>query len=197
MSFITGTNDELIYASVAAGTAKASFTTEIGINDTAAMGPLAHIPPDFWAFNNNGIGRGLRITARGIIASTATPTYTFTVRLGAASSITAAILWGTAALTTTSGLATTGWKFEGEFLMKTIGAAGANSTGTGVGAFICGGFSTATAPYFPAWGAAATPGTVATVDTSITNYINFNVACSASAPGNTVTLQSLLIEGLN
>lgn len=37
MSFLTGTNTELIYASLVAGTAKASFTSEVQINDTAGM----------------------------------------------------------------------------------------------------------------------------------------------------------------
>ena len=40
-------------------------------------------------------------------------------------------------------------------------------------------------------------GTVATVDTSITNYINFNVACSSSSSSNTITLQQLIVLGLN
>jgi hypothetical protein len=196
MSFITGTSTELIYASVAAGTAKASFTSEVAINDTAGMGPIAHIPPDFWAFNNNGIGRGLRVTARGIVASTATPSYTFTLRLGSAASTSAAIILGSAALPTSSGLTTTMWEFRGEFVMKTIGAVGANSTGVGTGLLLCTGF-TGTPPCFPLWGGAATPGTVSTVDTSITNYLNFNITCTASSPSNTITLQSLLVEGLN
>lgn len=196
MSYLTGTNVELIYASIAAGTAKNTFTAEVAINDTAAMGPIAHLPPDFWVANNNGIGRGIRVTARGIVASTLTPSYTFSLRLGAAGSTSAAIILGSAALPTSSGLATTMWEFSGEFVMKTIGAAGANSTGVGTGKILCTGF-TGTPPLFPLWGGAATPGTVATVDTSITNYLNFNITCTASSASNTITLQSLLVEGLN
>ena len=52
------------------------------------------------------------------------------------------------------------------------------------------------APYiYPLWGGGATPGTVATVDHSIANYINFNVACSASSASNSITLQQLLVLG--
>ena len=88
-SFITGTSQELIYANIAAGTGKNTFTTEFQINDTTGMGAIAHLPVDFWTPSNT-IGKALRIEAFGIVSSTATPTYTFTTRLGTAGSITAA-----------------------------------------------------------------------------------------------------------
>ena len=195
MSFITGTNVELIYANTTSGTAKASFTTEVAINDTAGMGPIAHLPPDFWVANNNGLGRVVHITARGILSSTATPTYTFTVRLGAAGSITAAIVLGSVAVTTGSGVTNQLFTIDGDIVMRTIGAAGANSTVQGIGWFESPGIAS---PFGTAmFGGAASPGTVATVDTSITNYINFDVTCSASAAGNSIQLLQLLVFGLN
>lgn len=196
MSFYTGTSVELLYASTAPGTAKNTFTTEVQINDTAGMGVQCHLPADFWFPNKpNSIGRGIRVVARGILSTTGTPTFTFTVRLGAAGSITAAIALGSAAITTGSGVTNQAWEFEGDFILEAIGAAGANSTGRGTGQMQGGGLAS---PFnFPLWGGAASPGTVATVDTSITNYVNFNVACSASSASNTVTLQQLLVYGLN
>lgn len=196
MSFLTGTNMELIYASTAAGTAKNTFTSEVQINDTAGMGVQAHLPPDFWLPNKpQSVGRGIRIVARGILSSTATPTYTFTVRGGSAGSTSAGILLGSAALTTGSGVTNQLWEFQGEFILESIGAAGANSTGRGIGLLACGGLAS---PFsYALYGGAASPGTVATLDTSITNYINFNVACSASSASNTITLQQLLVYGLN
>ena len=195
MSFITGTSTELIYANTTSGTAKNTFTAEVAINDTAGMGPIAHLPPDFWVFNNNGIGRTLRIVARGILSSTVTPTYTFSLRLGASGSTTAAIILGSAALTTGSGVTNQLWEFEGDVVMRTIGAAGANSTVQGLGVLACGGLAS---PFsYALFGGAASPGTVATVDTTITNYLNFNVACSASSVSNTITLLQLLVLGLN
>lgn len=196
MSFYTNTNLELIYASVAAGTAKNTFTTEVQINDTAGMGVQAHLPADFWLPNRaQSVGRGIRIVARGILSSTATPTYTFTCRGGAAGNITTGILLGSAALTTGSGVTNQAWEFEGDFILEAIGAAGTNSTGRGTGQIQCGGLAS---PFnFPCWGGGASPGTVATIDTTIVNYINFNVACSASSASNTITLQQLLVYGLN
>lgn len=194
MSFVTGTACELLYASTAVSAAKASWTTEVTCNDTTTMGVQARIPADFWLPNSNSVGRGLRIVARGILSSTGTPTYTFTIRSGTAAAINTAILLGTAALTTGSGVTNQIWEMQGDVILTTMGAAGNNSTVRGVGTFISPGTAN---KIDPAWGGGATPGTVATVDTSITNFVNFNIACSASSASNTVTIQQLLVFGLN
>ena len=194
MSFLTGTNCELLYASTATSAAKASWTTEVTCNDTATMGVQAHLPPDFWLPTPGQVGRGIRIVARGILSSTGTPTYTFSIRGGAAGSTSTAILLGTAALTTGSGVTNQIWEMQGDVMLTTLGAAGTNSTVRGVGTFISPGTAN---KIDPAWGGGATPGTVATVDTSITNYINFNIACSDAEDANTVTIQQLLVFGLN
>jgi hypothetical protein len=194
-SFLTGTNVELVYVSQSAGTAKNTFTGEVQINDTAGMGVQAHLPPDFWLPRKQSNGQALRLVGRGILSSTATPTYTFTVRGGTAGNTSAAIMLGSAALTTGSGVANQMWELQGDVSMESIGAAGANSTIRGIGLLACGGLAS---PFsYPVWGGAASPGTAATLDTSIANYINFNVACSASSASNTITLQQLLVFGLN
>lgn len=196
MSFLTGTNVETIYTSLNTGTAKNTFTSEVQINDTAGMGVQCHLPPDFWLANNGQPGRAVKIIAQGIVSSTATPTYTFTIRSGAAGNTTSAILLGSAALTTGSSISNLYWRLEGEVVLTAIGAAGTNSTVRGIGYVISPGFTT-NAGINPVYGGAASPGTVATLDTSITNYINFNVACSASSASNSITLQSLEVFGLN
>lgn len=194
MSFLTGTSTEVIYASTVAGAAKASFTSEVQINDTATMGVQAHLPADFWLPNNSAVGKGIRIVARGIFSSTGTPTYTFTVRGGAAAATSGAIILGSTTLTTGSGVTNQFWEFEGEAFLKTIGAAGANSTLLGTGLLSSPGTANKIDPIY---GNATTPGTVTTFDTSITNYINFNVTCSANSASNTITLQQLMVFGLN
>lgn len=196
MSFLTGTNVELLYASTAAGATLASFTTEAQANTTATMGVQASLPPSFWLPNQNSVGRGIKIVARGILASTGTPTYTFTVRGGAAANVASTpIIAGTGAMATISGATTSVWEFEADCILKAIGAAGGNSTLMSVGRVICDGL--AASANCAAYGAAASPGTVATLDTSITNFINFNIACSASSASNTISLQQLLVFGLN
>lgn len=193
MSFYTGTNVETLYASTAAGSAKASFTSEAQINDTAGMGVQYHLPADFWMPNRAQTGRGIRIVARGLIGSTASPTFTLTIRAGAAGNTTSAILLGTAALTAANNAAQI-WELQGDVILTAIGAAGVNSTVQGIGTLITPGLANTISPVY---GGAASPGTVATLDTSVTNYINVNAACSASNASNTITLQQLLVYGLN
>lgn len=199
MSFLTATNTELIYASTAPGTAKASFTSEVAINDTAGMGVQCHLPPDFWLPNKSSVGRGIRVFARGLVSSTATPSYTWTVRGGAAGATSGAVLSGSAAIATASGITNAPWWFDsGDIILESIGAAGANSTIRSIGTLLTDGYSaTTTTRVFPLYGGAATPGTATTFDTSITNYINFNITCTASSSSNTITLQQLLVYGLN
>ena len=202
MSFLTGTNVELIYANTSVGASLNTFTTEAQLNTTATMGVQCHLPPDFWLPNQNAVGRGIKIVARGTLASTATPTFTFTVRGGATGNVASApVIAGTGAMATISGATTSQWTFEVDCILKTLAAAGANSTIFSVGQFssdaiaatancaIAGGLTTA--------GTLVAPGTITTLDTSITNYINFNVACSASSASNIAALQSLLVYGLN
>ena len=195
MSFLTGTNVETIYSSTSLGSAKNTFTTEVQINDTSGMGVQAHLPPDFWSPTNTQTGRGIRIVARGILSSTGTPTYTWTIRVGAAGNTTSAIILGSAALTTASGAANAAWELEGDVVLKTLGAAGTNSTVLGTGMIYSAGLNPVVAGIGA--GASLTAPTVATVDTSITNYINFNVACSASSASNNIQLTQLEVFGLN
>lgn len=201
MSFLTGTNTELLYTSTASGTAKASFTSEVAINDTAGMGAQAFLQPNFWSPTGSkaqAVGRGIRIVARGIVSSTATPSYTWSLRLGSAGNTSSAIVLGSAALATASGVTNVPWVFEGDVILETLGAVGTNSTVRGIGTLLTDGYSAATTTrLYMLYGSAASPGTVATVDTTITNYINFNITCTASSASNTITLQQLLVYGLN
>jgi hypothetical protein len=160
------------------------------------MGVQAMLPKGFFLPSKGENGKALRIVGRGILSSTATPTYTFTVRGGTQGSTTAAILLGSAALTTGSGVSNQMYELEGDVVLESIGgAAGATSTIRGTGLIACGGLAS---PFsYPVWGGAASPGTATTFDIGIDNYINFNVACSASSASNTITLQQLLVFGLN
>ena len=194
MSNITGTVTELVYASTSAGTAQNTFTAERSMNDTAGMGERPSFPANLWT-PTYGVGRGFRVLAKGIVSSTGTPTYTWTIRLGTNGSLTEAIVLGSAALTTGSGISNQYWELEGDVIFTAIATAGASSTVRGLGQIRCGGLAS---PFmYSLYGSAASPGTVATVDPSITNYINVNIACSSSSASNTITLQQLLVYGLN
>lgn len=190
-----GSLTELLYANTASGTAKASFTSEVQINDTTGMGAQAKLPADFWTPSPTSVGRAIKIIARGVLSSTGTPTYTFTIRSGAAGATTTAILLGSSTLTTASGASNQTWELEGDVVLSALGAAGTNSSVRGVGHIISAGLN----PVVAGCGANAslTTPVATTVDTSITNFINFNVTCSANSGSNTITLQQLLIFALN
>lgn len=197
MSFLTGTNTELIYANLNAGTAKTTFSTEATpiLNDTTGMGIQCSLPPSFWLPTGNQTGRGIHIKAQGVFSTTATPTYTFGIRLGAVNNLTTAQVLATAALTTGSGVTNQPWLLEGDVVL-TVMAAAAVATARGQGWFWSPGIAS---PFMAGAGASGslTAPTVATIDTTITNFINVNVVCSASSASNSVTLQQLMVWGLN
>jgi hypothetical protein len=154
MSFITGTNMELIYANTAVGIIKNTFTAEVQINDTATMGVQAHLPPDFWQPSPGQVARGLRIVARGIIGSTGSPTWTFTIRSGTAGSTSACKLLGSTTLTG-AGASPLAWEIIGDVFVTAMGAAGANSSIRGMGTIKSSGLS-------PTVGGLASGGVIAT-----------------------------------
>jgi len=192
MSFLTGTNCELIYANDTAFTAKNTFTTEVTIDDQTGGGPAAFLPQGFVNYSR----KGLRIEARGILSSTGTPTYTLTLRSGTIGNITAAILLGLPALTTLTKNTNKGWEFEGSIIFKDPSGSGAASSGTGAGMITCP--AGLASPFtYELWGGAAQPGSFSTFDPTIQNFIHFNVACSASSASNSIQLLEFLVYGLN
>lgn len=200
MSTLLPIRTELLYASDAAATAKDTFTTEVTINNTAGMLPQAVLPNDFWAAGraSSGVGRTIRVVARGIVSSTGTPSFTFTLRGGTAGSVTGPILLGSAALATASGVSSVPFCFEGDITLEAVGAPGANSTVRGVGTLLTDSYSAATTTrMYALYGGAASPGTATTFDTTVANYLNFNVTCTASSGSNSVTLLQFLVYGLN
>jgi hypothetical protein len=196
MSFLTGTNTELIYSSTGAGAAYNTSVTQTLLNANSTTMVQAHIPPDFWLPTNTSIGRGIRIVARGLISTTTgPPTFTFNVYLGASGATTTQIL-GAPAITTVASVTNVYWELQGDFILTAIGKAGTNSSGAGYGTVVSpAGFAS---PFtYALFGGAAQPGTIANVDTSITNYINVMGTWSASSASNSVTLEQLLVFGLN
>jgi len=200
MSNLNPGNTELIYASNGAATAKDTFTSEVTINNTGGMSPQVRLPNDFWRAGkaSSAVGRTIKIVAKGIVSSTGTPTFTWTIRAGAAGSTTGPVLLQSGDLATASGISAVPWNLEGYITLETIGAPGGNSTIRGIGTLLTDGYSaTATTKMYQLYGGAASPGTVTTFDTTIANFINFNITCSASSSSNTITLQQLLVYGLN
>lgn len=193
-SFVTGTNVELLYASIAAGASAATFTAETNLNTTATMGVGAKLGTDFFLAEPSQIGRAIKVVAQFVIGTTGTPTFTITMRMGNTQGATSGtIVLGSAPITTIAAAAARGACADGHMTLTAIGAAGANSTIRGIGT-VSGAAFTSTGDL---WGSAASPGTVATFDTAITNYLNINAACGTSNAANTIQLLQLLIYGCN
>lgn len=201
-SGLTGTWAETIYASSAAGTAKNTFTTEATINDTAGMGPYPVLPPEFF-LPGQGVGRTLRIVARGVTSTTSTaPTWQHFCRFNSgapAAPPTGPNVGSTPASAALCALSQTNmpWEYECDVTMSAMGAAGANSTLRGLGVFTAQTASTPTSIAVGIFGGGASPGTVATFDWSATTYITYSVACGTSSASNQVQLLQLIILGLN
>jgi hypothetical protein len=192
---------ELLYCSnhAAATINFGGSAAEAQVNTAALFGVQAHIPADFWLPNPNQVGRGIRIVARGSMASASTPTMTVTIRGGAAGNVASApILLGTAALVVGTG-GNASFYLCGDVILTAIGAAGANSTVMGRGTIESLNYwATGAGAVAPGLFAGASPtAPTAPIDTSIVNYININAACGAVSASNTVTLNQLLVYGLN
>jgi hypothetical protein len=199
MSFLTGTNAELIYTSTAVGATLATFTTEANMNTVATMGQVAQLPPNFWLSTGNQVGRGIRIVARGILSSTGSPTFTFTIRgLGTTTTpniSTAPILLGSAAVTAGATVTNQFWELQGDVIVTALGTGTATATIQGLGYVMGPAFAS---PFIqPVYGGAASPGTTANLTPTVTNFINVNAACGTSSASNSITLQQLLVFGLN
>lgn len=198
MSGWTGTYQELLYASTAAGIARNTFTAEAILNDTANMGASAYLPKGFWLPGaSNSVGRAIRIVARGILSTTGSPTFTWAVRLGASQSTTAPIVLGTAALTAGATVTNRQWELEGDVVLTALGGSGGASTVRGTGILTSGGLASPFQGDVWAGAPPASPGTVATVDATIDNYISVNAACGTSNAANAIQLLQLLVFGLN
>jgi hypothetical protein len=196
MSFYTGTNEELLYASTSNGIARNTFTAEAVLNDTATMGPPAYVPKGFWLPSSGySLGRAIRIDAWGILSTTASPTFTFTVRMGATQSTSAPIVLGSAATTAGATVTNKLWELHGIVALTAVGTTAGTATVRGYGTVA----STGLATPFGAdlFAGAASPGTVATVDTTIDNFISVNAACGTSSASNIIQLLQLYVHGLN
>lgn len=195
MSFLTGTNCELIYANNSAGTAKNTFTSEALINDTVGMGPQPCLPQGFFLGSSR---KGLKIAVTAAVGATSSaPTWALVFRGGGNGAITGPILGQSSTVT---GLASTTILLRAELDIVMGDSAGYT---IGTGATTARGTGTITVPRAASnqlgeiWGGNASPGTVTTFDPSVVNYINVSAICGTSNASNQIQLVQLLVYGLN
>ncbi len=198
MSNLSGTWREVMFDNNLDFTAVASSAAEASLLvSTPQIQPF--IPAMFFD-PAKGAGKAIRLYAAGVIGSNATPTIIFQVRLGTTSGPTyysGTSVGVSAAITLASGVTNKWWELDLLLQCKTPGIGTGAATLFGSGRVISPtGFGS---PFtFPL--EITTPDTAtwtATIDGSLTQYVNLSVTWSASHASNTITCKQLLLEGLN
>lgn len=171
-----------------------TFTSEASLLSGNALQP--RVPTGLFD-GPDAVGRTLLLRARGIVGSTGTPTFTFTVRLGTTvAAITDAACASSAAITTASGVSNKRWELELFLTCRTPGQ-GAGATTFSVDGKVGsgGGFATTQAWYALTGGLGGESGTwtvaPANFDPVKENYFNLSAACSASSGSNLLKCKSL------
>jgi hypothetical protein len=193
MSFITGTQAELLYTLTTAIT-KNTYTTEAAFTGVIGTNTVCNLPAG-WLLNDspNPVGRALHLEAYGTTATTSAAT--IAVRLGmdpTAGTINQAVgvagaLAPTAAITVpwrldawytcTAFLTSTAtFQVNGTWRVESIASGGVPTTSAQ-----CSGFS----------------GTHAGINPAVVNYLELFGTWSVSAAGNTTTVQQMFLWGLN
>jgi hypothetical protein len=196
-SFTTGTVSELMFSNRADYNALNTFTAEASL--LAGLNQQPAIPALFFD-GGKAFGRSIRILARGILGTTGTPTYQFTVRLGTtvgSTFLTGTIVGITAAITTGSGVTTKEWQLVMDIICNTPGQGTTNTT------LNCCGFVESPAGFASPFIYAVQPTTpesgtwTTTLDNTLTQYVNITCVSSASSASNTLTVKQLMMHGWN
>lgn len=189
---------ECLFSNSADYTAKSGFTSEASILGGVNEQPWLYA--GFFDQQNRAAGKAVRLIARGVLGTTGTPTYLFTVRLGAtggSASLTGTQLAASAAITTSSGVSTKWWEVVLDVICNAPGIGSGNTTLSCNGTVRSpGGFAS---PFeYAMTQAGGESGTwTTTIDNSVIQYFNLSVTCSANSGSNTLTCKELLLLGWN
>src|SRR5215469_11603449 len=191
MSFYSGIPSELLY-SLPSQVTKNTYTTQAVFSQPTTGAP-AIVPANFFSGNPNGIGRALRLTASGTIATTSAATFQFVLgwdpTVGTLGT-TLATPWPTLAPTAAT---TCVWYLHSVISASAVGSAGLTLNINGwldMSVVAQGVLSTANQKIIFQ---GQSTGLVSTAQAAI----EFWGTWSASAAGNTTTLQQFILAGLN
>lgn len=125
MSFLTGTQAELVFAGWTAGAALTNSTTQTVISPRGNTTPLPFLPAAFFSAAY-GTNRVLRFVARGVISTAASAQGTLTLGLYVAGSDTATVGTSTGAVTgaftPAASLSNAIWEFEVDLICTAPGS---------------------------------------------------------------------------
>jgi hypothetical protein len=193
MSFVTGTQVELLYVMPAAIT-KNTYTTIAAYSGVAGTNTICSIPAGYFLNETpNPIGRVLMLEAMGTIATTSAATF------AGALNVNPTVATSTGNISVSGALAPTA-AVTCPFHLKAYILCNAFATSTmtlqingiwKVESVASGGVPTATSQE------SGFTGSIASLDPRVTQYVELFGTWSASAAGNTTTLQQMLLWGLN
>jgi hypothetical protein len=194
LSFVTGTQAELLYTLTSAIT-KNTYTTQAAFTGVAGTNTVCNIPAGWLnsGTNPNPVGRSLYLKMMGTTATTSAATLAVALGLDPTAgtinqSITVAgALAPTAAVTCPFTLeawytctayltSTCTYQVNGTWRVESVASGGVPTTAAQCGAFT---------------------GTHASIDPRVINYVEVFGTWSASAAGNTTTVQQMFLWGLN
>lgn len=192
MSFQTGTQSEVLFTSVGASTNLATFTTEDNLQKTLA--PII-IPAGFF-YNNQAVGKALKMKYAGQLGTTGSPTFTFTVRLLTSTTWSAGgiVLGATGAITGGATVTLAPWFLEMDIIMRNVNL-GATSVVASMGE-VRGPTAFAT-PFGGSIPANNVSPQISTLDNSVTYYLFLSCACGTSNALNLINTQMIKVYGEN
>ena len=193
MSFITGTQAELLYA-LPASVTKNTYTTQAVIGPLAASAPVPRIPGGYFGENPNPLSRALYLKAFGNIANTSTATFSPAIALDttAGTALNPITIYSTTAPTAS---VTAQWDVEAWITCTAFGET-AGMTLQVNGKWTQASVATGGALNATGWGASFA-GTLTGLTPATTYFVELFGTWSASAAGNTTTVQQMFLFGLN
>lgn len=193
MSFVTGTQAELLYTLPAAVT-KNTYTTQACMSALAATAPVAKIAGGFFGENPNPLGRALFLKAMGTIATTSAATFSPAVALDttAGTALNPITIYSTVAPTAA---VTAQWDLEAWITCQAFGET-AGMTLQVNGKWVQSSVASGGALNATGW-SAQFAGSLTALTPATTYYVELFGTWSASAAGNTTTLQQMFLFGLN
>jgi hypothetical protein len=194
MSFITGTQAELLYSLPSAIT-KNTYTTQAAFSGVLGTNTVCNIPAGWLnsGTNPNPVGRCLYLLAMGTTATTSAATIAVALGLDPTAGTINQSISVAGALAPTAAV-TCPWRLDAWYTCTAYATSTATYQVNGtwrVESVASGGVPTTSAQ------CSAFTGTQSGVDPRVVNYIELFGTWSASAAGNTTTLQQMFLFGLN
>jgi hypothetical protein len=194
MSFLYGTQVEQIYSLPAAVT-KNTYTTEAAFSGVLGTNTVCRLRAGYFDAEPNPVGRSLYMLAKGTIATTTAATLAVNLGFDPAAG-TKANQVGVMSATAPVAAITAGWTLEAWYTCQAYATSQITLQVNGswvMEGSASGGAAVATALRTAFSGSISG----ATMDPRVDNYIELFGTWSASAAGNTTTLQQMLLFGLN